>query len=215
MDVEGQPIDFFSTIDVANPLLAVESILGSANILSRCPGWYGVHPIVRVYCGRKIDTETIRHRVRCTLDALGWVLVATGEECEDPELSIFGIAPIRRRIVSVAYHATRTCVVPAIMTVGLLPSNADRRATTFLDTDGVIHVCEELGVDSNDIGSARWWGVHLSDNNRFGDRNWNILRLDMRELDARVYCDIHSESGLVVDRIANVPPDRISLVNRD
>ena len=48
----------------------------------------------------------------------------------------------------------------------------------------------------------------------FRDPNWGILSIDVaRLLHARVYQDMHSQSGLVIDRIERIPPDLITVIS--
>jgi len=111
--------------------------------------------------------------------------------------------------VAVAYHATRACVIPVILTEGLLPSNAERRATTFPDTEGVVHACAKLTHAEGENDSAEW-RQELSRKNRFNDPHWGIVRIDLAGLSgAKVHQDLHSQSGLVINR---VPPHLVSLV---
>jgi hypothetical protein len=97
----------------------------------------------------------------------------------------------------------------------LKPSNEERRATTFPDTEGVIHICAKLReVGGKD--SAEWWRDELSKKNRFGNPNWGILQIDMAGLpaEARIYQDMHSVSGVIVDRIDKIPGNLISEVSK-
>jgi hypothetical protein len=120
------------------------------------------------------------------------------------------MAPILPKTLKVGYHATRACLIPRICGEngeGLLPSNAERRATPFPDTDGCIHVCEKLSHEGDQDDSAEWWRTTLSKKNNFDDPNWGIVRIDMTQLPcgARVYQDMHSASGVIVDRIERIP----------
>jgi hypothetical protein len=112
--------------------------------------------------------------------------------------------------LAVGYHTTRASLIPNICGEngeGLLPSNAERRATNFPDTDSVIHVCAKLSHEGDENDSAEWWRATLSKKNRFGDPNWGIVQIDMTGLPpgARVYQDMHSASGVIVDRIDRIP----------
>jgi hypothetical protein len=138
--------------------------------------------------------------------------LTTGQSIEykDQTLLTFGMAPILPRTLEVGYHATRACLIPEICGEygeGLLPSNAERRATHFPDTDGVIHVCEKLSHEGDRNDSAEWWMMTLSKKNNFNDPNWGIVQIDMTRLPAtaRVYQDMHSASGVIVDRIERIP----------
>ena len=130
----------------------------------------------------------------------------------------FGLAPVLPKVLKVAYHATRACLIPRICGAkgeGLFPSNAMRQATHFPDTEGVIHVCEKLTHEGVENDSAEWWMKTLSQKNRFDDPIWGIVRIDMTRLPrgARVYQDMHSTSGVIVDRIDRIPGRLLSEVD--
>jgi len=126
------------------------------------------------------------------------------------------LTPIVELAVEVGYHATRRASVPSIMEQGLEPSSPDRQTTARADCEGNIYFCERLG-SSADAGvrgsvSAHWWRDHLASTNRFEDSDWVILSVEIgRLVGARVYKDIWSESGIIVDNIARISPDLIRL----
>jgi hypothetical protein len=100
---------------------------------------------------------------------------------------------------------------------GLLPSAPERQTTEKRwDCEGNIFLCEKLGTPA-DAGvrgseSAHWWRDHLAHNNRFGDPDWVILRVEVGRLEgARLYRDIWSKSGIIVGSMARIPPDRLRL----
>jgi len=136
-------------------------------------------------------------------------------------LATFGMAPILPATLAVGYHATRECVIRRACGAGveggegMLPSNDERRATDFPDTDGVIHVCAKLTHAGEENDSAVWWMHALSKRNRHNDPHWGIVRVDMTRLPAtaRVYQDMHSASGVIVDRIDRIPAHALSPVD--
>jgi hypothetical protein len=56
----------------------------------------------------------------------------------------------------------------------------------------------------------------LREKNRFNDPDWGIVEIDMTHLPpgARVYQDIHSVSGMIVDKIERIPGELIREVRR-
>jgi hypothetical protein len=188
-----------------------DRLLGSA-LLYRGSGVFKGHHFLRVGYSPDFDLVGVERRVREELDGIGWLFLTTGQSVEykGQTLPTFGMAPVLRRRLTVGYHATRACLIPKICGehgAGLLPSNAERRATHFPDTDGVIHVCEKLAHEGNENDSAEWWKMTLSKKNNFDDPNWGIVRIDMTGLPptARIYQDMHSASGVMVDRIDRIP----------
>jgi hypothetical protein len=167
------------------------------------------HRILYVGLANTLPTQRHISVMRKSLDKIDWQVVRSAARLQTTtgeEVATIGIAPIARKRISVAYHATRTLVLPRILTEGLLPSNEARRATDFPDTKGLIHVCERLGESDDEKETARWWMVELSRKNRFGDHDWSIIKIDMSKLkNARVYQDMHSKSGIIIDRIPRIP----------
>lgn len=165
-------------------------------------------------------TAEQKSQARCWLEARGWqytrqlVRVVSGSEelTEYVFLAPEGLVPL-----AVGYHATRRVHLGAILSEGLLPGSPDRRNTEREDTDGNIYICEALGTPA-DAGvkgakTAHWWRAHLAEKNRFGDRDWVILRVDVAGLRGVRACrDIWSEPGVVLDMVERVPPGRVRLV---
>jgi hypothetical protein len=100
----------------------------------------------------------------------------------------------------------------------LLPSTLGRQTTSDrLDCEGKIYLCEALGApdDAGDRGkgSAHWWRNELSKANRFEDREWVILQVDIgRVLGATLDKDIWSASGIIVTGVDRIPRDVIRQV---
>ena len=197
---EHPPLEAFAVVD---------AVLGKV-VKCRLTGQFKGHHILHIGYPADFDLSVVEPRLRQELDAIGWQFVTTGTRLElrdTGEIPSFGVAPILLRAVPVAYHATRACLIPLILKDGLLPSNAERRATTFPDTEGVIHACAKLTHTEGENDSAEWWRQELSNKNRFNDPHWGILRIDLTELaGARVHQDMHSQSGLIIDRIDRIPP---------
>jgi hypothetical protein len=171
------------------------------------------------------ETEAMRPQVRCDLrrrlNAIGWQYSEFGaqdlERNEQWRHFVFA-APMRLvPVPEIAFHATRRASVQSIRELGLLPSKPDISATGRFDCHGNIYLCQELGElpespeSEPQKATAMWWRWHFSHNNRFNDRNWVILAVRLRGLAVRVYRDIWSTSGLIVDSIDHVPPERIEL----
>jgi hypothetical protein len=188
-------------------------------VLSRQCGVFKGRHFLRVGYSPDFDLAGVQQRVREKLDGIAWLFLTTGQsiEFDGQTLPTFGMAPILPRTVAVGYHATRACLITKICGEhgeGLLPSNAERRATHFPDTDGVIHVCEMLSHEGEKNDSAEWWMTTLSKKNNFNDPEWGIVRIDMTGLPAtaRFYQDMHSASGVIVDRIDRIPGRLITAV---
>jgi hypothetical protein len=196
----------------------VDRLLG-AKAKNKHMGRFKGHHIIHIDYETHFDLDTVKVRLRRSLDRIEWQFVTTGRAIKNKEETVvlalcFGIAPILKKTVSIAYHATRTCNIKKILKQGLLPSNKNRHTTDFPDTEGVIHVCEKLTCEKGENDSAEWWRDHLRQNNRFNDQNWGILKIDMAGLEsARVYQDMHSQSGLIADRIRRIPKELIEEVS--
>lgn len=177
------------------------------------------HPDVRVL---QVLWETpqmrpsVRQDLRQRLNAIAWQYSAA----DDADRHLAYVAPMR--VVptpTVAYHATRAVAAPSILDRGLLPSNAEISATGRPDCYGNIYVCEELGepVGLPDVeprkGTAMWWKWELSRRNRFHDSDWVVLSVMLQGLAAKIYRDIWSTSGMIVDSIERIPPERIGVVS--
>ena len=160
------------------------------------------------------NLAAVAAKIRNDLDGIEWLFVTTDEgikEYKGEDLLSFGAAPILPKKLTDGYHAVCACVIPRILEEGLLPSNAERRATNHPDTEGVIHVCAKLKHEGNDDDNAEWWMNTLAKENRFGDTNYGIVRIDMARLPAaRVYQDMQSFSGVIVDRIDRIPANLIT-----
>ena len=127
------------------------------------------------------------------------------------------VAPMIYVRLDVGFHATRRAVFNSILSGGLLPNSPERQTTAERhDCIGNIYLCERLGepADAGQTGSCsvHWWRHELSRKTRFGDRDWIILRVELAGLPKhRLYQDIWSESGLILDGIEVVPSALISV----
>jgi hypothetical protein len=205
---------FWSQHFPGDALDIVRGLLGAA-YKGNCTGFLKAHHVCFVTYVQGFDHRAVERELRRDLDRVGWLYVTTGPIDRKGQVeAAFAIAPILPIKVEVGYHATRACMIKQIREEGLKPSNEERRATNFPDTEGVIHICAKLKEDG-DKDSAEWWRDELSKKNRFGDPNWGILQIHMTGLptDARVYQDIHSASGVVVDRIDKIPAHMLSEVS--
>jgi hypothetical protein len=205
----------FWTQHLAPPALEVVGTILGDNIRLSQTGMFKGHHLFWIAYEKDFDLAAVEPQLRGALDAIEWQFVTTGESLKlrDELFPSFGIAPIIRKTVVVAYHATRVCVIPLVLHQGLLPSNRQRSATGYPDTEGVIHVCEKVTCRAGENDSAEWWMEHLSQRNRFDDSNWGIVQIDMGRLtSARVYQDMHSTSGLVVDKVDRIPSELITVV---
>jgi hypothetical protein len=127
------------------------------------------------------------------------------------------LAPMIPVSLNFGYHATRRASLRSIWELGLLPSTPDRQTTTDRsDCEGNIYVCERLGTpadtDDRGRGSVHWWRTQFAESNRFNDPDWVILRVEVSGgQGARVYQDIWSNSGIIIDNVPRIPPDLIQL----
>lgn len=213
------PFTFWSAHPPVEAMEIARRHLGVSLLHNRSDIFKGRH-IWRIGFAPGFDLAGVEAQIRKELDGIGWLFLTTGQSIDysGPTLPTFGMAPILPRTLEVGYHATRACLIPKICGghgEGLLPSNAERRATHFPDTDSVIHVCEKLSHEGDQNDSAEWWMTTLSKKNNFNDPDWGIVRIDMTGLPAtaRVYQDMHSASGVIVDRIVRIPGRLIRAVD--
>ena len=62
--------------------------------------------------------------------------------------------------------------------------------------------------------ARHFWMNLLSQANEFRDSHWGIVKIDMAGIPttARVYQDIQSRSGIIIDRLDGIPADFITEV---
>ena len=167
------------------------------------------HPIWHVghRSGLRLDSlkETLTSRlesIRCQLITLD--LIADDEN----DLSFFTVAPVLFERVTTVYHATPISRISSIMAEGLLPSNSVRKLTDFVNTEGKIHASRLLKKQSELGDPAAWWQNYLSDKM---SESFGVIEIDLSELPdgSRVYRDVHSMWGLVIDRLDKIPPAKL------
>ena len=157
--------------------------------------------------------DSIKTAMRCRLSKINWQI----SEMDDRPLLLF-VAPMVFVSVRTAYHATRSANLDSVFQHGLLPSVPELSNTGRADCIGNIDVCPTLGNDPVDLdaepekGTAPWWRWHLSHKNSFNDPDWCILRVELANVEATVYRDIWSNSGLIVDGIDRVPTERLTVI---
>ena len=140
------------------------------------------------------------------LDAIGWQLVHP--KPVDGKVGRYEAAPITPLSAKITYHATLVERRDKILTEGLIPSNEAIRHSDHPGGDGKIHVCEAL---EGDFSVSRWVGIFCRDYNRKPEV-YCILKINLEGFQARIYQDIRSQRGIVVDKFAVIPPGRIELV---
>lgn len=166
------------------------------------------------------ETEAIRLQIRSTLrqklNAIDWQY----SKADDGNRGFAYVAPMHIvPIPDVAYHATRWISVPTILKDGLLPGTPNISATGRPDCYGNIYVCLELGecpgssVTEPRKATAMWWKWKLARKNRFSDSNWTIVAVRLEALPARIYRDIWSTSGLIIDNVERIAPERLAIVD--
>ena len=173
------------------------------------PTHYGQNVIIGVVVARDCDLSEHEDNVRERLGGIGWQWVTVKDEAtNEPKPFGFGMAPIRRRPLHTAYHTTLRTAIPSIRQIGLLPSNKANRQTDYPDTEGRIHVSEKLEGDGS---AVRWIRIFSEKYNR-PQADYGILKLDLQGAEGRMYEDIHSAHGVVIDRTVGIEPCRIGPV---
>src|SRR5262249_39435943 len=155
------PLTFWSAHPPVEAMEIARRHLGESLLYNRSDIFKG-HHFWRIGFAPGFDLVGVEAQICKELDGIGWLFLTTGQSVEykGQTLPTFGIAPILPRALEIGYHATRVCLIPKICGEngeGLLPSNAERRATHFPDTNGVIHVCERLSHEGDQNDSAEWW----------------------------------------------------------
>ena len=155
------------------------------------------HRIILVTMPEEWRPTPYEHQLRSALGAMNWQLVS----CELGE-SGFGMAPLMFiDCPEHGYHATLKQRVPEIFKEGLKPSNAKRGVTRYPDTEGKIHLCRTLeGGD----GSARYWVKIIADELEEPETNFTILKVNLTGVRGRVYRDVRSDSGFIIDGVESI-----------
>jgi hypothetical protein len=177
---------------------------------------HGVHSaIIQIFVTADCDLRPYKESIVSRLDCMNWEWVTlrqdklgTTEPSTEPKIG-FGMAPILPRQAEIAYHVTLERAIPAILKSGLLPSCDAIKQTDFPDTEGRIHVTERLEGD----GSAARWIRLFSEKYDRPQADYGILELNLQGLGGRMYQDIHSEFGLVIDGVDRIAASRIKRVS--
>jgi hypothetical protein len=164
----------------------------------------GLHAVLKIVPVPGCDVGQFSGQLRKELDKIGWQFVTIPTEGQTAQRR-FAMAPITLRPAGVTYHTTHVVALELIQRDGLLPSSPAIRQTDYPDTEGKIHVCEAL---SGDGSASRWVKIFCERYNQRPD-DYAILQVDLAGLGARVYLDVRSRYGLIVDGIDRIPPDRI------
>ena len=176
-------------------------------------------PDVRMYVvssGDSDDYEVGNRIAKCLRDRLktaDWFCSGM----DNRPLLFFVAQVITAPMIGSVYHATRSAAIPWILKDGLLPSSAERSATGRADCIDNIYVCRTLGTnvtfgEEPEKGTARWRRWKLSSNNRFNDPAWDILKIRLDGLSGRMYADIWSASGFIIDGSDGIPPGAIEQI---
>jgi hypothetical protein len=189
-------------VEVAKQVLGAKFQMAVAMRL----GVGGFRPVLKIVPVPGNTVEEYSGQMRAGLDKIGWQFVTIPTEDQSAQRR-FAMAPITLLEATVTYHTTLASMLGTIQRDGLLPSSPATRQTDFPDTEGKIHVCEALTGD----GSASRWVKIFCERYRKKPEEYGILRVDLTGLGARVYQDIRSQYGLIVDRIDRIPADRIRL----
>jgi hypothetical protein len=167
-------------------------------------------------------TDDLKRQVRKWVEDKGWQFsrqLIPAPEVEPGRLvEHIYLAPMIHVPLTTGFHATRRCSLKAIRRHGLLPSTRDRQTSeNRWDCEGNIYLCEHLGTptdaEADHALTTHWWCGYFARNNRFNDPDWVILQVTIGKVQgARIYRDIWSKSGVIVDNLENVPPSALDLV---
>jgi hypothetical protein len=124
-----------------------------------------------------------------------------------PKYNLYLVAPIGfiEQRPAMAYHATETRIATECKAKGLKPSRGDNG---YANTEGKLYLCERL---EGHYESAEAWVRLLSERKGVSVADYSILEVNLLncvEGDARVYYDLHSTSGIVVDKFQALPVAR-------
>lgn len=161
----------------------------------------------------EIAVGALKRLLKSRLKSVHWQY----SELNDRPLLVFA-APMVFHRIDVAFHATRTANLDGILERGLCPSTPERSNSERADCVDNLYVCPTLGSVPANIDvepekeTAHWWRWHLSRNNRFDDPDWCILHVNMVGVEAKVYRDIWSASGLIIDDTESIASERLSVV---
>jgi hypothetical protein len=195
--------------------LAKDSLIGGVHKVIPHQNRVG-HEVARVLYDASFNVSSIERKVRSGLEAIDWQFITTETTYETDEgrpLKCFDITPIRLRQVKRVYHATTRAKIDLILSEGLLPSNDKRSTTGWPDTEGRIHACEKLTCHEGENECAEWWMQKLSEKVNQSIVDWGILEINLAGFtSARTHQDMHSASGIIIDRIERVPQARIKRV---
>jgi hypothetical protein len=171
-----------------------------------------------LYCVQpECELDAVRDALVPQLAAIDFQFVTIGSKAKWGSdtygyFPIFGVAPITPVEVAIAYHATETSRLPKIMAEGLKVGNPDLCHTGFPDTLGKIHLCRTL---EGEFESAARWIVEVAKKVGNNPRGYSVLEVDVRLVSgARTHQDVHSHSGIIVDRVDRIVPEALRLVDR-
>lgn len=181
----------------------------------------GRFPVREIYVN-KYDGMLEEH-ARAELDRIGWQLVTiysldgrhqsmggTLPNSRPCHCNIFGLAPVHEVTVrpTIVYRADEVRLNEKWLRNGIPASDGNR----YVDTVGRIHVCEKLVGEHE---SAERWVKLFSQNSNVPESEFSILKIHLSCIpQARVHLDFHSQSGLIVDRIDQIPAHALSRVTR-
>lgn len=206
-------------MDLAQALAIVQDVFGLSQPL---PCRFKGRSIIQIWVNDSADRKNREATARKRLDQIEWQMVVLAVQDQTAyrtmndnlplpnpngpsHLNVYGLAPIELiepRPLS-AYHATETQI--AEQANGLRPSDG---SNGYPDTEGKIHACATLDGTNT---SAAYWAQLLAERKGLTVADYSILEVSREHLPpgARVYQDLHSQSGIVIDRVALIPIKRM------
>jgi hypothetical protein len=220
----------FWTANPSDEALAIaKSGFGKHFLISRRKQLEYGHYVIELFVD-DCAVEPLESAVESELDAIGWQMVVLDvvdktrfrdfpkREKLSPTIEFVHPLPPRNRYAiapilaieprpAVGFHATETVNLNGIRLEGLKPSSGAHR---YPNTKGKIYACPRLG---GDFESAERWAIELSKAKQLSPSAFSILELKLTAVpEARIYRDLHSASGIVLDRLASVPPTAITVL---
>jgi hypothetical protein len=216
-------INFWNAHPYDEAVAVVSKVFGASSVNPMCRT-HATHNVVGVYVP---DTEGMQDRedaARRELDRLGWQFIMIEDignrfRSARPDraplsfsglngLNTYGLSPLLPLVdrPKTVFHATPSKIALRCLVEGIRPS---RGQNGYSDTRGKLHVCRKLESDAAD--NAVWWAKALSERDCLPLSTYSILEVSIVNLPpiARVYADLNSVSGVVIDRFDKIPPSEI------
>lgn len=202
---------------VANAVSVVNCIASALGVSlkgSKSETWHDLN----VWCVQyPADMDISAHLplIHKEVDERGWQLITIEDTPKENDGQLKRLCATERipERADRAYHVAPEKALDSISRDGILPSNHDRKLTSFPDTEGKIHVCLKLIPDEGKHNGAKYWhDLFSTDYNQ----SFVILEIDTTAISpqARMYRDPHSCHGVIIDQIEAINPSHIKIVDR-